>query len=99
MFSVTQEQLCRKLLIQRQEGIRFFTFMGPRYFVSKAVLIGMTIFLFWLDDPMLDAAALIGCGYLAGMILAHLRTFIILKKSWPIHRELIDWEKVEGSRG
>ncbi|MEN8126744.1 MAG: hypothetical protein ABFR90_02955 [Planctomycetota bacterium] len=95
MFKVTKQMLCEKLLMQREKGIQLMTYLGSQWFISKGVLIIFTIVLFLQDDPFLQSAALVGTGYLMGMILAHIRSFIILKKSWSLHKELIDWEKVE----
>jgi hypothetical protein len=95
MFKVTNEILCKKLLVQREEGIRLMTYLGSKYIISKVVLIIFTIILFLQNEPVLRTAALVGTGYFIGMITANIRTFIVMKIAWPLHKELIDWKKVE----
>ena len=95
MFKVTEQVLCKKLLMQREKGIQLMTYFGLKWFISKTLLIIFTVILFLLDDSLLRTTAFIGSGYLVGMILAHIRSYIILKRNWPCHKELINWEKVE----
>ena len=97
MFKVTKQILSKKLLQQREKGVNFSTFLGAKWLVSKIILAMFTGFLFLQNDPFYRSIALVGIGYLVGMILAHLRSFIILKRAWPFHQEFIDWEEVEQS--
>lgn len=95
MFKVTEKVLCKKLLVQRENGIRLMTYLGPKWIISKVILIIFTIILLLQNEPILRTATLLGAGYLTGMITANIRTFIVMKIAWPLHKELIDWQKVE----
>ena len=95
MFKMTEQRLCKDLLMLRENGIRLMTYLGPKYIISKAVLIIFTIILFLQNDPIFRAASIVVAGYLTGMILANIRSVIILKNAWPLFKEFINWKKVE----
>jgi hypothetical protein len=95
MFKVTKEILYRKLLMNREKGVRLMTYLGPKWFIGKVALIIFTIILLLQNNPILRATALVGAGYLVGMIAANIRSFIIIKNAWPLQKEIIDWIKVE----
>lgn len=96
MLKMSRRQLCEKLIKQRDTGVSLFSYMGPRYFISKGLLLTMTIILYVLDDhPIYRGLALIGTGYLVGMIAAHLQRFVQMRNTWPVQKDLFDWEKVE----
>lgn len=89
-----KQRFCKILLKQREEGIRFGTFTGTKWFASKTILFAFMVLIFFMDNSILQIMSLFGTGYLLGMIVSNVRTFVVVRRNWPIHEQFINWEKV-----
>ena len=89
------KQHCALLLQFKENGIQLRTYCGPRWLISKSVLLIVAIALLVQDQPALRIIGLILLGYLIGMISANVRTYMVSKAKWAFQEDLIAWDKVE----
>jgi len=83
----------------KNEGIRFNSYMGIRWFVGKGMLVILALIVLQSKEQKVRTVGFIILGYLLGMIAANIRSFVVVKKGWKIQSELIDWHKVEEHLG
>jgi hypothetical protein len=91
---MNHEKYCQQLIFYKKHGIKFSFFMGKRWFVLKALILGVGIYMVCQQDNL---SRLIGCillGYLLGVVSANIRSYIIAKARWELQKEVIDWNKV-----
>lgn len=89
------EGYCRGLIAFKKDGVRLSSYMGRRWFVSKA-MVGVAACLMLARSE--EAFRIVGymlLGYALGMIVAGIRSYVVGKKRWELQKELIDWKKVE----
>ncbi len=76
-------------------GVRFVTFMGTRWFVSKSILIIFALYLLSKDDTTVSAMGFIMIGYIIGAVSSNIKSFIATKKQFELTKEFVDWEKIQ----
>ncbi|MHC4624877.1 MAG: hypothetical protein ACYS4W_13350 [Planctomycetota bacterium] len=86
---------CGLLMKFKNDGIQLSTYMGMRWFVLKGILaIAALVMLFRAGEASRIAGSVV-LGYLLGVVLANVRSYLVAKKKWQFQRELIDWNKVQ----
>lgn len=85
---------CRLLMKFKNDGIRVSTYMGRRWFVSKGILVIVALMMLFHGEETSRMAGFIVLGYLLGVVVANVRSYLVVKKKWELQRELIDWNKV-----
>jgi hypothetical protein len=86
---------CGLLMKLKNDGMKFSTYMGRRWFFSKGMLVVLVLVLLFQAEETFRIAGFIVIGYLLGVIVANVRSYLVVKKKWELQRELIDWDKVE----
>ncbi len=92
---MNEKQKCQLLMNFKNGDIRFTSYMGKRWFVSKIILSIAAILLLIFGQEFLRLFAVLILGYLLGMIGSNVRTYVVLKKEWELQRQSIDRKKVE----
>jgi adenine/guanine phosphoribosyltransferase-like PRPP-binding protein len=91
---ITKEH-CEQLMKFKNEGVRFSSYMGIRWFVAKGILVILALIMLLNEEQVVRIVGFIVSGYLLGVIAANIRSYVVVKKNWEIQSELIDWHKVE----
>jgi len=86
---------CGLLMKFKNDGMKISTYMGRRWFVLKVILIIATVLMLWTNKAATRIVGFILVGYLLGVIVANVRSYLVVKKKWELQKELIDWDKVE----
>jgi hypothetical protein len=81
---------CVKLKYYRDKGVRFNTFYGKPWFVSR--LLGILVSVYFLN---LNILGYFFMGFISGSVAIEVRTFIKTQRYWPFQKEIINWDKVE----
>lgn len=89
------KKYCGLLMKFKNDGMKPSTFMGKRWYVSKVILVILALVLLFLEEKALRIAGFIVLGYILGVIVANVRSYLVVKKKWELQKELIDWDKVE----
>lgn len=89
------QKYCKELKRFKKNGISFGSFMGVRWFVSKAVIIIAIIIMLFQQNEVALLTALVLLGYLVGVMGANVRSYLVAKANWKVEAEVIDWNKVE----
>ena len=95
---ITKEH-CEKLMKFKNEGVRFNSYMGIRWFAAKGMLAILALIVMLNKEQEVRIVGFIILGYLLGTIAANIRSYVVVKKSWEIQSELIDWHRVEEHLG
>jgi hypothetical protein len=89
------EKYRQQLIYFKKHGVKFSFYMGKQWFILKALISGVGIYMVCQQD---NFSRLIGCillGYLVGVVSTNIRSYIIAKARWELQKEVIDWNKVE----
>jgi lipoprotein signal peptidase len=86
---------CVLLMKLKNDGMKLSTYMGRRWFVSKVMLVILASVLLFLEEKALRITGFIVLGYILGVIVANVRSYLVVKKKWELQKEFIDWDKVE----
>ncbi len=92
---MSMQKYCQLLLVFRNEGIRFRTFMSARWFIVKAVLLAVSLAIVSTEDAVVRTVGLVVLGFVLGTTTASIRSYVVTKRYWVCQRELLDWPKVE----
>jgi hypothetical protein len=88
---------CEALMKFKKDGVQLGSYMGTRWFITKGIgviAVVVIILLFRQDEACRIVGAVLG-GYVFGVVVADVRSYIPRRASWVIQKEFIDWVKVE----
>ncbi len=83
------------LLKFRDEGIRFRSFMGRRWFAVKGLILVVSVAFVSIEDPVIQVVGLILLGFASGTIAVDVRSYVTTKRYWPYQKEVLNWDKIE----
>ena len=86
---------CKLLTNFKLNGIRFSSYMGIRWLVSKFIILFAGLLMILNEDKIANIVGYILLGYFLGAVIANIRTFIASKSRWELQKEFLDWEKIE----
>jgi len=86
---------CGLLMKLKSDGMKLSTYMGRRWFLSKGMLVVLAFVLLFQPAETFRMAGYVITGYLLGVTVANVRSYVLAKKKWELQRELIDWDRVE----
>lgn len=76
----------------KNKRVSFGSYMGYRWFISKALIAAAALFLLFQKNDAYRIAGFVLFGYLIGVIGANVRSYIVARK---VQKEVIDRNKVE----
>ena len=86
---------CKSLVRFRDDGIRLRAYFGFRWVILKVLLVAVATLLLLHPESRLHLLAFALLGYIAAMVAAGVRGYLLTRKRWDLQREFIHWEKVE----
>ena len=86
---------CKSLVRFRDDGIRLRAYFGFRWVILKVLLATLASLLLLHPDSRLHLLAFALLGYIAAMVAAGVRGYLLTRKRWNLQREFIHWEKVQ----
>ena len=90
-----KKKYCNLMMNMKSNGCKFGSYMGTRWFMVKAAILFVGVFMVLNDDRVVSVVGYILLGYLLGVVSANIRSFILSKKMWQFQKEVLDWEKIE----
>ncbi|MHC4526439.1 MAG: hypothetical protein ACYS29_01070, partial [Planctomycetota bacterium] len=92
---MNKKQYCQSLIDFKSDGIRFRLYIGTRWLILKVIIAAAACFMLSRPDELSKTAGTVLLGYLFGVVIANVRTYIFTKAKWKLLKDLIQWKKVE----
>ena len=92
---MSMKKFCKQLMQFKEHGIKFNSYMGSRWFVSKVIIAIAALLMIFQQNEASRIFGFVLLGYLIGVVSVNIRSYIFAKGRWELQREVIDWKKVE----
>ncbi len=92
---MTPHSYCKTLQQFRSDGVRVCNFFGWRWAVWLAISGAFGLLLLCQPDDVLRGAGIFMLGYLVGAGAGGLRSFLKMRRTWPLATVYVDWPKVD----
>ena len=85
------KEYCKLMINFKLNGIRVSSYMGTKWFVLKFIILFASVWMVLHEDKIANIAGYILFGYFLGMVLANIRSLILSKNRWELHKKFLDW--------